>query len=118
MKYGKITLGQVEAIINMLGGEKGALKVLQDGLFVIEPSQEFLEFVLCMSKLELKKPTDHLESAEWEEIRDRFIPVFLRLMDQKIPLWSSMVERYGSSLPVPYQECISLVDFKPPYLNK
>ena len=37
MKYGDFTLGQVEAVINKLGGEEGALKFLR-GELVVQPA--------------------------------------------------------------------------------
>lgn len=36
MKYGKVTLGQVEAIINKLGGMEGVRRLLADELTVVE----------------------------------------------------------------------------------
>ncbi|MEK7520272.1 MAG: hypothetical protein AAB581_03475 [Patescibacteria group bacterium] len=35
MKYGNFTLGQVEAVINKLGGEEGALRLLRDEVEIV-----------------------------------------------------------------------------------
>lgn len=43
MKYGNFTLGQVEAIINKLGGEDGAKKFLRDETKVVEPTRSWRE---------------------------------------------------------------------------
>ena len=34
MKYGKLTLGQIEAVVNKLGGEEGVKLFLADHLFL------------------------------------------------------------------------------------
>ncbi len=38
MKYGKLTLGQVEAIVNKLGGEEGVQQLLSGALMVVKAS--------------------------------------------------------------------------------
>lgn len=38
MKYGNFTLGQIEAIINKLGGKEGALRLLRGELFISNPT--------------------------------------------------------------------------------
>ncbi len=45
MKYGKLTLGQVEAIVNKLGGEEGVRCFLAGEVVVEEPIFPLLEFI-------------------------------------------------------------------------
>ncbi len=43
MKYGELNLGQVEAIVNKLGGMEGALKFLRGELTISTPTREWRE---------------------------------------------------------------------------
>ncbi len=46
MKYGKLTLGQIEAIVNRLGGEADALRFLRGELIVTEPPRIFADKII------------------------------------------------------------------------
>ena len=43
MKYGKLDLGQIEAIVNKLGGMEGALRFLRGEISVVEPERRWRE---------------------------------------------------------------------------
>ena len=50
MKYGNLTLGQIEAGINKIGGEEAFMRLLRDGLLISEVIvKKLLEFVRTVS---------------------------------------------------------------------
>ena len=94
MKYGNLTLGQIEAGINKIGGEEAFMRLLRDGLLISEVIvKKLLEFVRTVSlaavdkfvaaeKFRLGKTIDGIKVG-W--LGDNFKAGFLSKIEEQTP---------------------------------
>ncbi|MST04401.1 MAG: hypothetical protein EXS49_02440, partial [Candidatus Pacebacteria bacterium] len=65
MKYGNVSLGQVEAVFNKLGGEDGVMRFLRDELEVVEKKLE--EFDLTIGYSLVLEQMIELGNYDWKD---------------------------------------------------
>lgn len=96
MKYGELTLGQIEAIVNKLGGMTGVMQLLTDEVIVNKKTtSQPLKFITSVTVPSVKQfaAVDHFKHGE---IVERV----------KCYLWSNFSRHFGGKIEEDMEECV------------
>lgn len=93
MKYGNVNLGQIEALINKLGGEEGLHRFLVGELTIKEP--DLLRRITTISVPGTKRfvAKDHLKTANIGWAGDNFNKLFLKKAEENVKDLTIAVDR-------------------------
>ena len=105
MKYGQVTLGRVEAVLNKLGGEDGIDRFLRGELVVMVKEAELLKRVEIATVSGAKEfvASEHLKEANVGWMDDNFKKLFLKKVEENIKdatIGVYRLERESLSIPI------------------